>query len=117
MVRPVPFVAALTLLIVAFAFDAESAAPPSLTAEANAAFQAQDWQAAAHLYAKIVESKNDDTLSEYRLGISLMKLGRDAEALNVFQEAEANVRGSRRQSGSTPNDTPPNVCSRFLPRM
>jgi tetratricopeptide (TPR) repeat protein len=87
MVRLMQLVTALTLLISALAFDPGRAAP-SLAAEADAAFQSQDWQHAAELYRKIVDGKNGDASSWYRLGFALVKLGRDTEALAVFQDCE-----------------------------
>ncbi len=65
-------------------------ADPSLAAQADAAFRAEDWPKAAELYRKIVEAKSTNGSAWFRLGVSLVKLKKADEAETMFAKAEAN---------------------------
>ena len=80
-------VTALALLLSAIMLGAR-AEVSSPAMEADVAFQAQNWQRAADLYAKLVQDKVAPGIDWFRLGYSLVKLGRDAEALATFGAGE-----------------------------
>ena len=59
----------------------------SLAAQADAAYTAKDWPKTAELYRRIVDSRPDGS-AWYRLGFALVKLGRNDEAIALFNQAE-----------------------------
>lgn len=59
---------------------AQSDATAELKQEANDFYQKQDWQNAANAYEKIVKLEDKNIGARYRLGVSLLNLGKTAEA-------------------------------------
>ncbi|MBI1213077.1 MAG: hypothetical protein GC190_16560 [Alphaproteobacteria bacterium] len=87
MVRIMHSAAALALLVGAIVLSARGATP-SPAMQADAAFQAQNWQTAATLYGQLVKEKDSAGINWFRLGYALVKLRRDSEALAAFQDGE-----------------------------
>jgi tetratricopeptide (TPR) repeat protein len=72
--------------------NAMNDADSTLITQANAAFQQQDWQAAATAYQSIVKSHQTSGMQVsgmvwFRLGISLHNLGKHKDAVKPYQEA------------------------------
>jgi tetratricopeptide (TPR) repeat protein len=57
-------------------------------ARAAASFRAREWPAAAEAYAKIVAETPNNPTVRYRLGISLLRLGKPDEAVSQLRSAE-----------------------------
>jgi tetratricopeptide (TPR) repeat protein len=87
MVRIAHVIVVFTLLVAVLVFGARGA-PSSPAMDADAAFQAQNWQQTAELYARVTKDNPKDAMGWFRLGYALVKLGRDKEALAAFDEAE-----------------------------
>ena len=66
------------------------AASTEMRAAANDAYQKQDWAAAAAAYEKIVKLEGQNPNARYRLGLSLLNLKQNAEAL-VHLEASMSI--------------------------
>jgi len=64
----------------------EEASP--LQAEAEAAFNSQDWERAAELYGEITKAEPDNGVAWFRMGLSYRLLGRTKEALESYVRAE-----------------------------
>lgn len=60
---------------------------PEMRAEANDAFQKQDWPAAAERYEKITKIEEKNAGARYRYGVSLLNLNRNAEAVRNLESA------------------------------
>ena len=70
--------------------SAQSAAPePEGASRANEAFLAKDWATASAAYAALIRSSPESGLFHFRLGATLVHLGRPAEALPLLDKAEA----------------------------
>jgi hypothetical protein len=67
--------------------QANSGVTPEMRAEANAAYQKQDWQTAAGAYEKIVKLEDANFSAHYRLGLSLLGLNKNAEAQPHLEKA------------------------------
>ncbi|MEX2271944.1 MAG: tetratricopeptide repeat protein, partial [Vicinamibacterales bacterium] len=82
-------VTAVTLAFAMAAAPWQTPAPPT-PAEQNAAeiFMAEDWAGAAAAYQRLVKDNPASPLPQFRLGVSLMKLGRHAEAIPYLRAAE-----------------------------
>ena len=78
---------ALVISLPAFA-QTTNDATAELKQEANDFYQKQDWQKSANAYQKIVKLEAANVGARYRLGVSLLNLGKSAEAQthleNVF---------------------------------
>ncbi len=91
MTRKIIFTALLVFLA-SFTIAAQntenSDAAAKLKQEANEFYTKQDWQNSADAYKKIVEAETANVGARYRLGVSLLNLGKTAEAKthleNVF---------------------------------
>ncbi len=59
--------------------------PQERTAEADAAFAAQDWEAASRAYRALVEADASDVRSWFRLGQALQSMDAFEEAANAYQ--------------------------------
>ena len=69
---------------------AQSTAPePEGASRANEAFQARDWASASTAYAALIKAAPQSGLFHFRLGATLVHLGRPAEALPWLDKAEA----------------------------
>ncbi len=76
------------LLLIAFNFNnAFASEQPSFFLEANAKYQAGDFQAAVDLYQKIVKSGNATSTTYYNLGNATLRLGQKGEALVYYERA------------------------------
>jgi tetratricopeptide (TPR) repeat protein len=61
--------------------------PPNTTTQADAAYQAKDWNRAAALYSELSKIPDAPPRVWLRLGNSLRSLGRNDEALKAFDQA------------------------------
>lgn len=80
----------LILLLVSagvFAQQANSGVTAEMRAEANTAYQKQDWQTAAAAYEKIVKLEDANFSAHYRLGLSLLALDKNSEAQPHLEKA------------------------------
>jgi hypothetical protein len=66
-----------------------SAITPEMRTAANDAYQKQDWKAAAAAYQKIVKAEDKNAGARYRLGMALLGLNQNAEAVASFEQALA----------------------------
>jgi hypothetical protein len=79
--------AACFCAFVSFARAQASAITPEMRAEANGYYQAGDWVKAAAAYEKLVALDKVSSGPSYRLGNSLLNLGKAAEALPYLEHA------------------------------
>lgn len=83
----------LIIVILLFVINAHgqtvpgSSIGPEVRAAATAAFQKQDWKSAADNYQKIVEAEPTNAGARYRLGVSLINLGRTKDAAAELDSA------------------------------
>ena len=90
MARAKPRVIALLLLAGLPAFRLGAQAPPLASpaqVEANRLYQAKDWPAAANAYDALVKEAPGNPAFRYRLGVSLLGLGKPADALVALAPA------------------------------
>lgn len=78
---------ACMLAFVSFARGQASAITPEMRAEANGFYQTGDWAKAAAAYEKLVAFDKASAGPSYRLGNSLLNLGKPAEALPYLEHA------------------------------
>lgn len=84
------FSAILILVMAVFAFSQGqpgSGVTPEMRTAANASYQASDWTNAAVAYEKIVALEPANPNANYRLGMSLLNLNRNADAQKPFEKA------------------------------
>ena len=67
--------------------NAASAVTPEMRTAANDAFQKRDWKAAAEIYQRIIDAEPKNAGSRYRLGVSLINLGRTKDATAHLETA------------------------------
>jgi Tetratricopeptide repeat len=60
---------------------------PEMRAAANEAYQKQDWETAVKGYEKIVSAEDKNPGARYRLGMSLLALKRNADAIKSLEAA------------------------------
>ncbi|MEO8573969.1 MAG: hypothetical protein ABI481_08360 [Pyrinomonadaceae bacterium] len=67
--------------------QAGSSVTPEMRSAANDAYQKQDWSSSAARYEKIVAVESKNAGAHYRLGVSLLNLGRTNEAQSQLEAA------------------------------
>lgn len=58
--------------------------------EANVLYQAENWQGAVEAYGSIARLEPKNARAQFRLGVSLHRLGKYLEALEAYEKAELN---------------------------
>jgi len=79
-------------LTAAVAADLRIEAPTplaALAAQAEAAYQAKDWRAAAPLYQRLADEQPDGYVNWMRLGTCLHRIGENAQALRAYETAKS----------------------------
>jgi tetratricopeptide (TPR) repeat protein len=77
----------LTLLLLLQPLSAKPQSEVSAVKEADALFQAQDWEKAAKAYEALTKADPTIGRSWYRLGYSLHALGRYGQAIDAYKKA------------------------------